>query len=127
MNEDLRLLALEIAQICERYAERFPKGEVGAKDLRQTAGKLKRSYAQTRPQQKLQLLENIADGSRQISDFVEELGFSRREVESMLRELVDEGFVLERTGPTPSERGGRRPQWFELTKSAELKLGGFLQ
>ncbi len=123
MIADLRVLALEDARELERRANRYPKGEPGRQWLRAMATRLKNSYARTRAQQKQQIMVAIYEGSRQISDFVDELGFSRREVASMLRELIADRLVLELTAPADGK--GRPPQWFGLTESAETKLADF--
>ncbi len=116
---DLRTLALETARELERRSMQFPPGEPGRQWLRAMATRLKNSYARTRGQQKILILRAIADGCRRSSDFVDELGFSRREVCTMLAELIEDGYVAERSVPTCGGRGGRPSRWFELTDKAE--------
>lgn len=121
-NPDLRILALDVSAELERLARRFPGGEPGRKWLRLTAVRLRNSYARTRAHQKISVIRAIGDGCRTISDLVDELGFSRREVVPMLQDLVKAGWLTERAVVPDPERGGRPAAWFETTAKAETFL-----
>lgn len=114
---DLRELALLTAFDLEVLARRFPPGEPGREWLRRTAARLKNSYARTRGQQKRLICRAIFEGHRKISDLIDLLGFSRREVTEMLAELAAAGYVTERT--VASQSRGRPSQWFELEPKGE--------
>lgn len=114
MKEDLRILALETAAELEKLARSFPAGEIGRRWLRMTAVRLRNAYARTRGQQKMMILKALGDGSRTIADLIDRLGFSRREVCSMLADLAEAGYLAERS--VGHEGPGRPVAWHELTE-----------
>ena len=118
MASDLRQLALLSADQLEKLSEQFPPGEPGRKWMRALAVRLKNGYARTRGQQKILLLQRIGSGCRKISELVEELGYSRREVEGLIFDLKADDYLHEHEEKQLNS-AGRPYRWLDLTEKGE--------
>ncbi|MFT3745452.1 MAG: hypothetical protein QM785_14315 [Pyrinomonadaceae bacterium] len=119
MEPDLREIAIESALELERLSARFPANEPGRKWLQSTATRLKNGYARTRKQQKILILQRIGDGCRKVTEIVDELGYTRHEVELLLSQLKADDYVHEHLERQIGQSRGRPFLWYDLTDKGE--------
>lgn len=99
-----RDVALRTSDLLAELAKDLPIDEAARRIYREAAGKLRLLYGLTRDQKQAVVLKHITNGLWSIADLVMVTWYERKELESLLKDLVDRGEVIE----IPNNRTGQR-------------------
>ncbi len=100
----------------ERMAEQYPVGDQGRRILKLAMQRLNAHYVWGTPTKKKILLYAISRGNRRLADIEAVTGFDRREISTLLAELIKRGRVVE----TREKLTGSRGRPFRVFRIAEL-------
>jgi hypothetical protein len=120
--EDLRSQALSAAFEIAEIAERFPESEQARRLFREFINRLKFIYVAGRHEKLMMTLGIVYLGRQKASELAEAMYLSRREIDSLLAELIELGFVQERRQAAAGEKGGRPSRLFTPTQTGETWL-----
>lgn len=111
--DDLREMAIELANRLKSEAEEFPIGSPGRRTLLQAVRKIKIHYIWGLPQKKQMIFQKIQAGNRKIAELQRVTCLSRPELEQILDTMVAEGLLLEsKEQPDGAKPGGRPFRFF---------------
>lgn len=93
---DFQATALEAAETIAGIADLFPKDEAARVICNIAVGRLNQLYGVSKEQRRARVLAKIGEGYQSIFELTVATWYERREIESLLKDLIDAGEIVER-------------------------------